>query len=72
LIVHKTFTQLALSWRSDHTLAKQEKVREEAEKFIAKELDQGDVINITETLLGVGRWMQIGGLFSVTIWYRKP
>jgi len=34
-------------------------------EFVAAELDEKDAISITETA------MAVGGLFSVTVWYRK-
>jgi hypothetical protein len=71
MILHKTLTERTVSWNGANTLRKQEELRARAQEFIAKELEEGDVINITESLMGLGNWVQIGGLFSVTIWYRK-
>jgi len=45
-------------------LNKREKIRKEAEDFIANEINEQDVVNITETA------MTSNGLFSVTIWHR--
>ena len=71
MIVHKTLTELTLSLSTEAASAKQEELREKAEEFIANELHDEDVICITEKLMGVGRFFSVGGLFSVTIWYRK-
>jgi len=71
MMVHKTFTELTVGLTGQAALAKQEKLREKVEEFIANELNDEDVINITETIMSIGRLFSIGGLFSVTIWYRK-
>ena len=65
MIVHKTFTEQTTGLTGQAALGNREKLREKAEEFIANELDEEDVINITETAIATG------GLFSVTIWYRK-
>ena len=64
MIVHKTFSKQTTSLTGQAALDSREKLRKEAEEFIANEINEGDVINITETA------MTPGGLFSVTIWYR--
>jgi hypothetical protein len=71
MIAHKTFTELTVSLTGEAALAKQEKLRKKAEEFIANELNDEDVINVTETIMSAGRIFSIGGLFSVTIWHRK-
>ena len=65
MIVHRTFTGSTASWTGQAALDKREELREKAEEFIANELNDEDIINITETM------MSFGGIFSVTIWYRK-
>ncbi len=65
MIVHKTFTEQTTGVTGQATLGNREKLREKAEEFIANELNEEDIINITETAITTG------GLFSVTIWYRK-
>ncbi len=65
MIVHKTFTEQTTDLTGQAALGNREKLREKAEEFIASELNEEDVINITETAIATG------GLFSVTIWYRK-
>jgi hypothetical protein len=71
MIVHKTFTEQTIAFSGEASLAKQEKLREKAEQFIASELNDEDVISITETQMGVGRIFTVGGLFSVTVWHTK-
>jgi hypothetical protein len=71
MIVHKTLTERTSSWMAENTLAKQENLREKAQEFIARELNEEDVINLAETLMSAGNGHEIGGLFSVTVWYRK-
>lgn len=65
MIVHKTFSEQTTGLTGQAALTKREKLREKAEAFIANELNDEDVISIAETI------MTVGGLFSVTIWYRK-
>ena len=65
MIVHKTFTEQTTGLTGQAALGNREKLREKVEEFIANELNEEDVINITETAIATG------GLFSVTIWYRK-
>jgi hypothetical protein len=65
MIVHKTFTEQTTGLTGQAALGKRETLREKAEEFIANELNEEDVISIAETV------MTVGGLFSVTIWYRK-
>jgi hypothetical protein len=65
MIVHKTFTEQTAGLTGQAALGKRETLREKAEEFIANELNEEDVISIAETA------MTAGGLFSVTIWYRK-
>ena len=65
MIVHKTFTEQTTGLTGQAALGKREELREQAEEFIANELSEEDVINIAETAITTG------GLFSVTVWYRK-
>ena len=65
MIVHKTFTEQTTGLTGQAALGNREKLREKAEEFIANELNEEDIVNITETAIATG------GLFSVTIWYRK-
>ena len=65
MIVHKTFTEQTTGLTGQAALRNRETLREKAEEFIANELNEEDVISIAETV------MTVGGLFSVTIWYRK-
>ena len=65
MIVHKTFTEQTTSLTGRAALGKREKLRAKVEEFIVNQLNEEDVISITETL------MTVGSLFSVTIWYRK-
>ena len=65
MIVHKTFTEQTTSWKGQSTLDKQENVREDAQKFIADQIAEEDIISIAETA------MTSNGLFSVTVWYKQ-
>ena len=65
MIVHKTFTEQTAGLTGKAALNNREKLREKAERFINDEINEQGVINITETA------MTVGGLFSITIWYRK-
>ncbi len=65
MIVHKTFTEQVASLTGKAALTKREKLRGKAETFISDEINEQDVVNITETA------MAVGGLFSITVWYRK-
>ncbi len=65
MIAHKTFTEQTTALTGHAALNNREKLRAKAEEFIANEINEEDVISITETA------MMPGGLFSVTIWHRK-
>lgn len=66
MIAHKTFTKQTASLTGRAALENREKLRQEVEKFIeSHEIGEEDVINISEIVVTVG------GLFSITVWYRK-
>jgi hypothetical protein len=65
VIAHKTFSEQTTSWTGQAALDNRDKLRDEAAEFVAAELREEDVISITETA------MAVGGLFSVTVWYRE-
>ena len=65
MIIHKTFTEPTVGLTGKAALGNREKLREKVEEFIRNEIDEEDVVNITETAITVS------GLFSVTVWYRK-
>lgn len=65
MIVHKTFTEQTAGLTGKAALSNREKLREKVEEFIRNEIGEEDVVNIAETATTVG------GLFSVTVWYRK-
>jgi hypothetical protein len=65
MIAHKTFTEATIGLTGKRTLMNREKLREKAEEFINNEINEEDVINITETAITISM------LFSVTVWYRK-
>jgi hypothetical protein len=65
MIVHKTFTESTTGLTGKATLGNREKLREKVEEFIKNGINDEDVVNITETAITVG------GLFSITVWYRK-
>ena len=67
MIVHKTFTRHAGVTARGMNKG-QGSARTEAEAFIAKELDEDQVISITESAV-VSTWSKC--LVSVTVWYRK-
>lgn len=46
-------------------LDKQENVREDAQKFIADQIAEEDIVSIAEAA------MTSNGLFSVTVWYKQ-
>ena len=64
MIVHETFSVThLLNFAGRTALDKREKLRREAEEFIANGINEENVINITES----------GDEYvsSVTVWYRK-
>ena len=65
MIVHKTFTKQTAGLTGKAALANREKLRQEVERFINETINERDVINITESAITVG------GLFSITTWYRE-
>jgi len=65
MIGHKTFTEQTTGLTGQAALGNREKLREKAEEFIANQLNEEDIISISETAITTS------GLFSVTIWYRK-
>jgi hypothetical protein len=65
VIVHKTFTKQTAGLTGRAALANREKLRQEVERFINETINERDVINITESAITVG------GLFSITTWYRE-
>ena len=62
MIIHKTFSGPTVGSQAS---AKREKIRGDAEKFIADEINEEDIVSITETAV------TSNGFFSVTVWYRK-
>ena len=65
MIAHKTFAEQTTGLTGQAALNRREKLREKAEEFVANELNDDDVINVAEAA------MTPGGLFSVTIWYKR-
>jgi hypothetical protein len=65
MIVHKTFTKQTAGLTGRAALANREKLRQEVERFVNETINERDVINITESAITVG------GLFSITAWYRE-
>jgi hypothetical protein len=65
MIVHKTFTRQTAGLTGKAALANRERLRQEVERFISETINEHDVINITESAITVG------GLFSITTWYRE-
>jgi len=67
MIAHKTFSRGGVSFTHGCTCDKWERVRQQAEAFIAEEISEEDLVSITEAAVGAnGPWV-----FSVTVWYRK-
>jgi hypothetical protein len=67
MIVHRTFSRHR-GWTSKGMRAAQEEARAEAESFINRELNEDDVVAITESALPSTCSFC---LVSVTVWYRK-
>jgi hypothetical protein len=65
VIAHKTFTKQTAGLTGRAALANREKLRQEVERFVNEMINERDVINITESAITVG------GLFSITAWYRE-
>lgn len=67
MIRHKTFTaEKGVTARG--LIESQESARQQAEDFVAKELDDQDLVNITENSLILP--LSSKGLFTVTVWYK--
>jgi len=64
MIAHKNFTQNTFSQSKQEALERQESVRDEVEDFLSHEINEEDVINITEATSSALH-------FSITVWYRK-
>ncbi len=62
MITHKTFSGPTIGSQASD---KREKIRKDAEEFIADEIREEDVVSITETAV------TSNGFFSVTVWYKK-
>jgi len=67
MIRHRTFTQ-EKGITAQGLIEHQELARQQAEAFIAQELDEQDIISITETSLILP--LSSKGLFSVTVWFK--
>lgn len=67
MIAHKTFSRGGFSISHGGTCDKWERVRQQAEAFIAEEINEEHLIAITEAAVGAnGPWT-----YSVAVWYRK-
>jgi hypothetical protein len=67
MIAYKTFSDSKwVGWHPASLLRRWEAVRERAHAFIANELDEADVISISESAFGNSPYA-----FTVTVWYRK-
>jgi hypothetical protein len=67
MIRHRTFTASKwLAWRPQALHDQWAAVRDQAERFIADELDDTEVISVTESAFGNSPYG-----FSVTVWYRR-
>ena len=68
MITHKTFSYDGFTLTHAGTLGKWEKVRVQAEQFIAEEIkEEEDLITITETAVGANG----PHVLAITVWYRK-
>jgi hypothetical protein len=65
VIAHRTFTEQTTGLTGQAALDNRDRLRDRAVEFVEAELDEGDLISIAETA------MALGGLFSVTVWYKK-
>ena len=68
MIRHRTFSQ-EKGITASGLIKNQELARQQAEQFIAQELDEQDVVSITETSLIMP--LSSKGLFSVTVWFKE-
>ena len=64
MIVHKNFTENTFSQNKQAALERQEYLRDEVEDFLSNEINEEDVINITEATSSALH-------YSITVWYRK-
>ena len=65
MIAYKNFTESTGGMTADKSLAKRQEVRDRAESFIRNELNEEDVVSISESAIS------IRGFYSVTVWYKK-
>jgi hypothetical protein len=65
MIIHKTFAGTTNAFNAKKAFAKREDLRKRLEDFIRNEVNEDDVITITEAAISM-----LGGIFSVTVWYR--
>jgi hypothetical protein len=65
MIVHKNFSESMVALTSKKSFVKRRELREKVEAFIRDEINEDDVVSISESSFSMG------GFYSVTIWYRK-
>jgi hypothetical protein len=66
VIAHRTFADCRIKLTARGALGKWERLRQEAEAFIARELSDEQVVNVTEAGSNYGTYCH-----AVTVWYRK-
>jgi hypothetical protein len=67
MISYKTFSDYKwVAFSPPALLERWDKVRQQAHTFVARELDESDIIAVTESAWGNSPYA-----FSVTVWYRK-
>ncbi len=65
MIVHKNFSESMTSLTGKKSSVKRRELREKLEMFIRNEINEEDIVSISESAIS------LGGLYSVTVWYRE-
>lgn len=67
MLTYRTFSDYKwVAWSPRGLLERWDRVRQSARDFVASELDEQDVVAITESAWGNSPYA-----FSVTVWYKK-
>ena len=65
MIVHKNFSESMVALTAKKSIIKRRELREKLEAFIRDEINEEDIVSISESALSMG------GFYSVTVWYRE-
>jgi hypothetical protein len=65
MIVHRNFSESMVALTAKKSLVKRRELRETVQAFIRDEVNEEDVISISESAFSMG------GFYSVTVWYRE-